>query len=74
MVKEGDIIPAFSIPTDNGNFELKAINKNKSVIFFFPRADTSGCTKEAIDFSNLINDFNKLNTVVLGISKDPIKK
>ena len=74
MVKEGDIIPAFSIPTDNGDFELKTINKNKSVIFFFPRADTSGCTKEAIDFSNLINDFNKLNTVVLGISKDPIKK
>ena len=74
MVKEGDIIPAFSIPTDNGNFELKTINKNKSVIFFFPRADTSGCTKEAIDFSNVINDFNKLNTVVLGISKDTIKK
>jgi peroxiredoxin Q/BCP len=74
MVKEGDIIPVFSIPTNNGDFELKTINNNKSVIFFFPRADTSGCTKEAIDFSNLINDFNKLNTVVLGISKDPIKK
>ncbi len=74
MVKEGDIIAAFSIPTDNGNFELKTINKNKFVIFFFPRADTSGCTKEAIDFSKLINDFNKLNAVVLGISKDPIKK
>ena len=74
MVKEGDIIPAFSIQTDKGIFDLKAINKNKSVIFFFPRADTSGWTKEAIDFSKLINDFNKLNTVVLGISKDPIKK
>ena len=74
MVKEGDIIPTFSIPTDNGDFELKIINKNKSVIFFFPRADTSGCTKEAIDFSKLINDFDKLNTAVLGISKDPIKK
>tara|TARA_Y100000588_G_C14193710_1_gene899211 strand:- start:552 stop:1025 length:474 start_codon:yes stop_codon:yes gene_type:complete len=74
MVKEGDIIPTFSIPTDNGDFELKTINKNKSVIFFFPRADTSGCTKEAIDFSKLINDFDKLNTAVLGISKDPIKK
>ena len=74
MVKEGDIIPAFSIPTDNGDFDLKTKNKNKFVIFFFPKADTSGCTKEAIDFSKLINDFNKLNAVVLGISKDPIKK
>jgi peroxiredoxin Q/BCP len=74
MVKEGDIITAFSIPTDNGDFELKTNNKNKSVVFFFPRADTSGCTKEAIDFSKLINDFTKLNTVVLGISKDPIEK
>ena len=34
MVKEGDIISAFSIPTNNGDFELKTINKNKSVIFF----------------------------------------
>ena len=44
------------------------------VLFFFPKADTTGCTKEAITFSNLINEFKDLNTVVIGISKDTVEK
>jgi len=46
----------------------------KIVIFFFPRADTSGCTAESIAFTNLQRDFDKLNCVVIGISKDNPKK
>ena len=44
------------------------------VLFFFPKADTTGCTKESISFSNLINDFEDLNTIVIGISKDTVDK
>ena len=44
------------------------------VIFFFPRADTSGCTAESIAFTNLQNDFDNLNCIVIGISKDNVKK
>ena len=40
---------------------------------FIPKADTTGCTKEAISFSNLIKDFDDLNTIVIGISKDSIE-
>ncbi len=70
MFKEGDKVPAFSIKTDKDEFKLKEINSNKTVIFFFPRANTSGCTKEAIEFSGLIAEFKKLNTLIIGISKE----
>ena len=47
-------------------------NSYKTVIFFFPRANTSGCTKEALEFSGLVEEFKKLNTLIIGISKDSI--
>ena len=70
MLKEGNIITNFTIPTDDGNFSLELNGKQKTVIFFFPRADTSGCTKEALEFSSLKDEFRKLNTQLIGISKD----
>ena len=72
MLKEGDQAPIFRIETDEEIFELKLKNDNKIIIFFFPRADTSGCTKEAIDFSLLSEKFNDLNVQVIGISKDKV--
>ena len=54
MFKEGDKVPTFSIITDKKEFILKEINLYKTVVFFFPRANTSGCTKEAVEFSHLI--------------------
>ena len=72
MLKEGDQAPIFRIETDEEIFELKLRNDNKIIIFFFPRADTSGCTKEAIDFSLLSEKFNDLNVQVIGISKDKV--
>ena len=46
----------------------------KIVVFFFPKADTSGCTAESIGFTNLQKEFDKLNCVVIGISKDNQEK
>ena len=74
MFKEGDKVPTFSIITDKKEFILKEINTNKTVVFFFPRANTSGCTKEAVEFSHLIEEFKKLNTLIIGISKDGPEK
>ena len=74
MFKEGDLTPEFTIKTDSNDFELNLKNKNMTVIFFFPRANTSGCTREAIEFSSLIEKFNNLNTRVIGVSKDTVEQ
>ena len=74
MFKEGDITPEFTIKTDTNDFELNLKNKKMTVIFFFPRANTSGCTREAAEFSSLIEKFNNLNTRVIGVSKDSIEQ
>ena len=74
MLKEGDKAPVFTIETDKNIFELKFKNDKKTIIFFFPRADTSGCTKEAIDFSLLLEQFQNLNAQIIGISKDSVMK
>ena len=74
MLKINDKLPDFEILTDKEKFKVSN-NKGKNiVIFFFPRADTSGCTAESIAFTNLQNDFDNLNCIVIGISKDNVKK
>lgn len=69
IITEGDLAPQFSIPTDTGSFSM-ADAKGPVVVFFFPKADTSGCTKEAIAFSELKSEFDALGATVIGISKD----
>ena len=73
MLTEGDKAPNFSITTDEGSFAL-ADASGPVVVFFFPKADTSGCTKEAIAFSQLKADFDAAGTRVIGISKDKAAK
>ena len=70
MLKLGSLAPHISIQTDCGWFDLTEQIGKKVVVFFFPRADTSGCTKEAIQFSALRDAFTEEKTVVIGISKD----
>ena len=70
MLKLGSLAPELSIQTDCGWFSLTEQIGKKVVVFFFPRADTSGCTTEAIEFSALSDAFANENTVVIGISKD----
>ncbi|QOG18865.1 MULTISPECIES: peroxiredoxin [Bradyrhizobium] len=71
---EGEKAPAFRLPRDGGNVvTLSDYAGRKLVLFFYPRADTPGCTREAIDFTRLADDFAKAGTAVLGISADPLK-
>ncbi len=74
MLKINDKLPDFEILTDTGNFKVSDHQGKKILVFFFPRADTSGCTAESISFTNLQKEFDKLNCIVIGISKDNSKK
>jgi thioredoxin-dependent peroxiredoxin len=65
--------PAFSLPRDGGGVvSLADFAGQKLALYFYPRADTTGCTREAIDFSRLQSAFAKANTQVLGVSADPV--
>jgi len=70
---EGDKAPAFELPRDGGGHaSLKDFKGKKLVIYFYPKADTSGCTRESIDFSRLRSEFLKAGTEILGVSADPV--
>jgi thioredoxin-dependent peroxiredoxin len=65
--------PAFTLPRDGGgSVSLADFAGRKLVLYFYPRADTPGCTKEAIDFSRLKSAFGKTGTDVLGVSADAV--
>ena len=74
MLDIGQTLPPISLATDTGTFSSADYAGKNIVIFFFPKADTSGCTKEAIAFSELEAEFEAANTVVIGISKDTPQK
>ena len=66
--------PDVSLPRDGGEMlKLNELRPKNVVLFFYPRDATPSCTKEAIAFSQAKEDFEKLNTVIIGISKDDIK-
>lgn len=74
-LNKGQPAPALAIPTDGeGHFDLSAQKGRKVVVYFYPKADTPGCTTEGQDFSSLADEFAALNTVVIGISRDAVKK
>jgi len=71
MLKEGDKAPAFSLPDQNGKkVSLKDLKGKNVVLYFYPKDDTSGCTREAQDFTQNLGQFKKKNSVIFGISKD----
>jgi peroxiredoxin Q/BCP len=71
---EGSRAPAFRLPRDGGGtVSLSDYAGKKLVLFFYPRADTPGCTREAIDFTRLSSAFAESGTALLGISADPQK-
>ncbi|MEM9204811.1 MAG: peroxiredoxin [Pseudomonadota bacterium] len=71
---EGDTAPNFNLPTDgDGTFALSDASGKTVVLYFYPRDDTSGCTKEAIGFSEAIGEFSAANAVVVGVSADSVK-
>jgi thioredoxin-dependent peroxiredoxin len=67
--------PAFKLPRDDGSsVALADFAGRKLVLYFYPKADTPGCTREAIDFSRLRARFEKAGTAILGVSADPVEK
>ena len=74
MIAEGDRAPNLNIETSHG----RTINLSKPgkplVLYFYPKDDTSGCTREAQDFTALAADFEKAGVAVVGVSRDPMKK
>ena len=73
-IKEGDQAPDISLKTDSGEqFELSALRGKNVVLYFYPKADTPGCTKEACEFRDTSKKFSKANTVIVGVSPDPEK-
>lgn len=65
--------PAFTLPRDGGgNVSLADYAGRKLVLYFYPRADTSGCTKEAIDFTRHRAAFGRAGAEILGVSADPV--
>ncbi|MBU1325440.1 MAG: peroxiredoxin [Alphaproteobacteria bacterium] len=73
-ITEGEKAPAFDLPTDGGGrFSLEDGSGQATVLFFYPKADTPGCTNEAKDFSALIDDFAAAGARVIGVSRDPVR-
>jgi len=75
MLDVGDVAPDFTLPIDGGGeLTLSSMRGKKVVLYFYPKDDTSGCTKEACDFREKISEFTKAGAVVLGMSPDSVKK
>ena len=63
--------PDFDLPTDgSGSLRLSDLRGKKVVLYFYPKDDTSGCTKESIEFNELKDEFEKTDTLVIGLSPD----
>lgn len=74
LLTVGASAPDFTLPRDGGKpISLQSLRGKKVVLYFYPRADTPGCTKEAIAFNGLKAAFAKAGTVIVGVSADPVK-
>jgi peroxiredoxin Q/BCP len=72
-MNQGDAIPAVTLTgSDGAPFDLSAVRP--AVVYFYPKADTTGCTREAIDFGDLKPQFDAAGVAVIGVSKDPPAK
>ena len=70
----GEKAPSFTLPRDGGgNLSLADFKGRKLVLYFYPKADTPGCTQEAIAFNALKRAFAKAETDIVGVSADPVK-
>ena len=72
-LKPGDKAPGFRLATDSGgNISLSSLKGQPFVLYFYPKDDTAGCTKEAIGFSESLKKFERLGVNVVGVSKDTV--
>ncbi|HEV2674378.1 MAG TPA: thioredoxin-dependent thiol peroxidase [Aliidongia sp.] len=71
----GDKAPDFTLPTDGGGtIGLAGLKGKKVILYFYPKDDTPGCTKEACGFRDALPDFGSVDAVVIGVSKDTAAK
>jgi peroxiredoxin Q/BCP len=73
MLNEGAKAPDFVLESDDGKVKLKDFAGKVTVLYFYPKDSTPGCTREAQAFSASLRDFTKLGAVVLGVSKDSVE-
>ncbi|HSR17827.1 MAG TPA: thioredoxin-dependent thiol peroxidase, partial [Ignavibacteriaceae bacterium] len=74
MLEEGKKAPFFTLKNQDGkSISLKDFYGKKVVLYFYPKDDTSGCTKEACSFRDGLPEFNNLNAVILGVSPDSVE-
>jgi peroxiredoxin Q/BCP len=74
MVGEGDKAPGFSLPDESGELvSLGDYSGKYLVLYFYPKDDTSGCTKEAVTFTELKGEFEAANAAIAGVSPDSVK-
>jgi len=73
MISEGDKAPAMTVTSSDGSSVNLASLGQPLVVYFYPKDDTSGCTREAQDFTALAGDFRKAGVKVIGVSRDPMK-
>jgi len=74
LVNEGEEAPDFTLHADDGKKgSLKDYRGRKVVLYFYPKDGTPGCTREAIEFRNIAEEFEKEGAIILGVSKDSIK-
>ena len=74
MIDEGDKAPALTVTASDGTSVNLAAPGQPLVLYFYPKDDTSGCTREAQDFTALAGEFGKAGVKVIGVSRDPMKK
>ena len=74
MISEGDKAPAITIAASDGSSIDLAAPGQPLVLYFYPKDDTSGCTREAQDFTALAKDYAEAGVRVVGVSRDPMKK
>ena len=74
MIGEGDKTPAITVTATDGSSINLAVPGQLLVLYFYPKDDTSGCTREAQDFTALAGEYAKAGVKVVGVSRDPMKK
>ena len=74
MIDQGDKAPSLTVTASDGTATDLASPGGPVVLYFYPKDDTSGCTREAQDFTALAGDFKSAGVRVIGVSRDPMKK
>jgi thioredoxin-dependent peroxiredoxin len=74
VLEEGQPAPTFTLPSDSGDVSLESLRGKPVVLYFYPKDDTPGCTRQACGIRDAWGEFERRGAVVLGVSPDSVKK